>query len=67
MFGYHGKIVEVNLTTTSINVKNFDGDFARLYLGGNGFAAKILYDNVKPDTDPLSEDNVVVFATGPFT
>lgn len=67
MFGYHGKIVEVNLTTTSINVKNFDGDFARLYLGGNGFAVKILYDNVKPDTDPLSEDNVVVFATGPFT
>ena len=67
MFGYHGKIVEVNLTTTSLNVKNFDGDFARLYLGGNGFAAKILYDNVKPDTDPLSEDNVVVFATGPFT
>ncbi|MEJ5362644.1 MAG: aldehyde ferredoxin oxidoreductase family protein [Spirochaetota bacterium] len=67
MFGYHGKILEVNLTTTSINIKNFDEDFARLYLGGNGFAAKILYDTVKPNTDPLSEDNVVIFATGPFT
>ncbi|MEW6526782.1 MAG: aldehyde ferredoxin oxidoreductase family protein [Spirochaetota bacterium] len=67
MFGYHGKILEVNLTTTSINIKNFNEDFARLYLGGNGFAAKILYDTVKPDTNPLSEDNAVVFATGPFT
>ncbi|NMB64445.1 MAG: aldehyde ferredoxin oxidoreductase family protein [Spirochaetes bacterium] len=67
MFGYHGKIVEVNLTTGSININNFDEDFARLYLGGNGFAAKILYDTVKPHTEPLSEDNVVVFATGPFT
>lgn len=67
MFGYHDKIVEVNLTTGSININNFDEDFARLYLGGNGFAAKILYDTVKPHTEPLSEDNVVVFATGPFT
>jgi aldehyde:ferredoxin oxidoreductase len=67
MFGYHGKILEVNLTSTSISIKNFDENFARLYLGGNGFAAKILYDTVKSDTDPLSEDNVVVFATGPFT
>ncbi len=67
MFGYHGKILEINLTTSSINIKNFNEDFARLYLGGNGFAAKILYDTIKPHIDPLSEDNVVIFATGPFT
>ncbi len=67
MFGYHGKIVEIDLTTNSVNIKNFSEDFARIYLGGNGFAAKIIYDMVKPDTDPFSENNVVVFATGPFT
>lgn len=67
MFGYYGNIVEVDLTNNIITTKRFDENFVRLYLGGNGFAAKIIYDMVKPDSDPFSEDNVVVFATGPFT
>lgn len=67
MFGYYGKIVEVDLTNDIITTKTFDENFARLHLGGNGFAAKIIYDTVKSVTDPFSEDNVVVFATGPFT
>jgi len=67
MFGYHGRIVEVDLTHKNINIKNFNDDFARLYLGGNGFAAKIIYDTIKTKIDPFSDDNIVVFATGPFT
>lgn len=67
MFGYHGRIVEVDLTHKNINIKNFNEDFARLYLGGNGFVAKIIYDTIKTTIDPFSEDNIVVFATGPFT
>lgn len=67
MFGYHGRIVEVDLTHKNINIVNFNEDFARLYLGGNGFAAKIIYDTIKTTIDPFSEENVVVFATGPFT
>jgi len=67
MFGYHGRIVEVDLTHKNIYIKNFNEDFARLYLGGNGFAAKIIYDTIKTTIDPFSEDNIVVFATGPFT
>lgn len=67
MFGYHGKIIEADLTNKSIKIKSFNEDFARLYLGGNGFAAKIIYDTIKTKIDPFSDDNIVVFSTGPFT
>ncbi|UCG07882.1 MAG: aldehyde ferredoxin oxidoreductase, partial [Desulfobacterales bacterium] len=36
------------------------------FLGGRGFAVRILWDEVK-GVDPLSEDNKIVFATGPLT
>jgi aldehyde:ferredoxin oxidoreductase len=40
---------------------------AKEWLGGRGIGVKILYDNLKPGTDPLSPDNIIVFATGPLT
>ena len=44
MTGYGGRILHVDLAKQSFRIQNFDDDFARKYLGGNGFAAKILYD-----------------------
>ena len=64
--GYWGKILWVNLTTGTISTKTFDEDFARKYLGGVGFATKIIADSVTKETDPLGPDNVLVFATGPW-
>lgn len=64
--GYWGKILWVNLTTGTISTKTFDEDFARKYLGGVGFATKIIGDRVTKETDPLGPDNVLVFATGPW-
>ncbi|MCK5201592.1 MAG: aldehyde ferredoxin oxidoreductase family protein, partial [Spirochaetales bacterium] len=37
------------------------------YLGSRGYAAKILYDNVGVDVEPLSPENYLIFSTGPFT
>ena len=66
MYGYFGTILTVNLSNGTIVREAFDEDFARTYLGGNGFATKIIYDTVPPEAEPLSEQNVVVFALGPF-
>ena len=66
MYGYFGTILKVNLSSGEVVRESFDEEFARTYLGGNGFAAKIIYDAVPPDADPLSADNVIVFALGPF-
>jgi len=67
MTGYGGRILHVDLAKQSFRIQNFDDDFARKYLGGNGFAAKILYDGLKPGIDPFSPENMVVFAVGPIT
>jgi aldehyde:ferredoxin oxidoreductase len=67
MNGYSGKILTIDLEKNSFNIQTFDESFARKYLGGNGFAAKILYDGLKPGIDPFSPENMVVFAVGPVT
>lgn len=65
--GYAGKILEVNLTTGSSNIYDLPGELIENYLGGKGFGAKILYDRIDADVEPLSEENLLVFATGPLS
>ena len=36
-------------------------------MGGRGFAVKILWDELKPRTDPLSPENILIFNVGPIT
>ena len=67
MNGYEGRTLRIDLAKQKFSIQNFDEAFARKYLGGNGFAAKILYDGLKPGIDPFSPDNMVVFAVGPIT
>jgi len=67
MFGWQGHILYVNLTRNKAVADSYDATFAFNYLGGRGFAAKILWDQVKPGTDPLSPENKLVFAAGPLT
>ena len=62
-----GKEAWINLSTGKIEIKDIDYDMAKKWLGGRGIGVKILYDNLKPKTDPLSPDNIIVFATGPLT
>jgi len=67
MNGYAGRILRLDLNKQQFSIQNFDQTFAQKFLGGNGFAAKILYDGLKPGMDPFSSDNIVVFAVGPIT
>ncbi|MDT8272529.1 MAG: aldehyde ferredoxin oxidoreductase N-terminal domain-containing protein, partial [Desulfomonilia bacterium] len=61
-----GKILSIDLTEGSLHVESLEEPFARRYLGGNGFAAKFIFDLVPPHAEPLSPENVVVLATGPI-
>ncbi len=36
------------------------------YLGGIGLGVRLLYDRLRPGTEPLGPENVLVFAPGPF-
>jgi aldehyde:ferredoxin oxidoreductase len=39
----------------------------RQFIGGRGVAAKILYERVSPQTDPLGSDNLLIFSPGALT
>ena len=64
--GYFGKMLEVNLSTGKIEKTKIPDSDIQNFLGGRGLGAKILYDRLKPGTDPLSPENILMFMTGPF-
>jgi aldehyde:ferredoxin oxidoreductase len=66
MFGYAGKILRVNLSTGKASTEVLSEQLVRDYLGGRGFTARILTDELKPGIDPLGPDNKVVVASGPL-
>jgi aldehyde:ferredoxin oxidoreductase len=65
--GYAGKILTVDLTKKKVSIEELPLGLVKGYIGGKGFAARILYDNIAAGCDPLSPDNVVVLAVGPLT
>jgi aldehyde:ferredoxin oxidoreductase len=67
MEGWAGKILDIDLTSGSIETHPLDMKMARLYLGGRGLGARLLWDLVGPEIEPLSPDNILIFATGPLT
>ncbi len=65
--GYMGKVLMIDLTTGQTSEYPWSDEERRLFLGGKTMAAKIIGDNLTPDTKPLSEENMLVITTGPFT
>ena len=70
MFGYAGKILEVNLSTGKISVLKFEDEILKNYIGGRGLAVKILWDRLGKHWEkinPLGSENILLFLTGPLT
>jgi len=59
-----GFTLEIDLTRGNIEKVANDPRLTKQYLGGQGTAAKILWDRVPPETDPFSPDNLLIFSTG---
>ena len=66
MNGYAGYLLRINLSTRSITREPLDSKTAHLFLGGSGYAAKILWDELRPGVDPLGPSNKFIMATGPL-
>lgn len=67
MYGWCGKLLRVSLTEETAKVEMLDESILRNFIGGRGLGAKLLFDEVKPETDPLSQENKLIFAVGPLT
>ena len=67
MKGWNGRLLRFDLTTGRGTVEEYPRDLAERFVGGRGFAVKLLWDELRPGTDPLSPDNILIFAAGPLT
>ncbi len=67
MYCYAGKFLKVDLSSEKFEEISLPEQDLDLFIGGTGIAAKIIFDMVDPQVDPISPENVLVFATGPLT
>lgn len=67
MYGWAGRILRVDLSRGKISKEPLSEKFVSEFIGGRGINVKILYDELKPGTDPLSPDNILIFGVGPLT
>jgi len=64
--GYVGKILLIDLGAEKMSAEDLDLEVARKYIGGAGYAARVLYDSIDASTDPLGPENVIIFMAGPM-
>ncbi len=66
MNGYMGKILRVDLSEGRVWEEPLNEEYARLFVGGSGLAARYLLDMVGSQTDPLGPENPLILMTGPL-
>lgn len=67
LFGYTGRMLDVDLSSGDIGEIPTNEKDARKFIGAKGLGAKMLYDMVEAGTDPFSPENVLMFINGPLT
>lgn len=63
----YGKILRVDLSSGKTRTEEVDQNLARQFIGGRGYASRLLYEELPAKTDPLGPENILIFATGPLT
>jgi aldehyde:ferredoxin oxidoreductase len=66
MYGYTGKMAILDLSRGSVDIASSE-TYNRDYIGGRGVGSRILFDESDPSADALSEDNPLIFGTGPLS
>jgi aldehyde:ferredoxin oxidoreductase len=62
-----GQILDIDLSSSTIKTTKIKEDVLRKFVGGAGLAAKLFFDRVPTDTDPLSARNILFLMAGPLS
>jgi aldehyde:ferredoxin oxidoreductase len=60
-------ILKVNLTSGEIGILDYPDSWQHSFLGGASLAARLLYDQLTPELDPLSPEAPLLFLNGPLS
>ena len=64
--GYSGRIAHYDLTKQGVMDLKWNEEEFLPFIGGRGLAAFLLHKLLPPGTNPLSPENLLIFAVGPF-
>jgi len=65
IFGWCGKILDVDLSNSRVTERN-TMDYADRFLGGRGIATRIYWEEVGPDVGAFDPENRLILMTGPL-
>ncbi|MFZ5634610.1 MAG: aldehyde ferredoxin oxidoreductase family protein [Bacillota bacterium] len=66
-YGWTGNVLKVNLTSGALANEPLDAKTAEQFIGSRGINSYLAYRYIKPGTDPLGPENVLIFGVGPLT
>ena len=61
MYGYHGRVLVVDLTARAVRWDPLDEDVLRSFIGGVGLGAYLLFNYCPPGVEPLDAANPLIF------
>ncbi len=67
MKGYAGTILRIDLGSGRIEKQPLPEGLAEDYIGGRGFVARLMWDELPPGIDPFDPANPFITATGPMS
>ena len=60
-------IIDIDLSSGTINMKKLPGEIYRLYPGGSALGLYLALQEIEPGIDPLSPENTLVFSVSALT
>ncbi|MGC9071502.1 MAG: aldehyde ferredoxin oxidoreductase family protein [Acidilobus sp.] len=67
MKGWSGRLLWVDLARKEWKFVSYPAEWALMYVGGRGLAARILWEYLPAGADPLGPENLLIMAIGPLT
>ena len=66
MYGFHGRLLHIDLTAGSHCWRDLEETRLRAFLGGIGLGTSLLYDFAPPGVEPFSPANPLIFTSAPL-
>lgn len=65
--GWAGKILRIDLSSEEVKTEDTSKYEPEKYIGGEGLAYRIAWEEIGSDIDPYGEENKLMFLTGPLS
>jgi aldehyde:ferredoxin oxidoreductase len=65
--GWSGQLLWVDLSRQEWKTVKYPAEWALMYVGGRGLAARLLWEYMPAGADPLGPENLLIMAVGPLS